>query len=109
MRVKPLENCFLSRNTDRIKCPPWGLLGGEAAMVNETRLTRGSEDEQLPGKFSHLQVHPGETVTIFTAGGGGYGNPAARDAAAIKRDVELGYVSKAKAARFLSPASGRKA
>ena len=47
----------------------------------------------LPGKFSHLLVHPGETVTFFTAGGGGYGDPAERDVAAVKRDVELGYVS----------------
>jgi N-methylhydantoinase B len=47
----------------------------------------------LPGKFSHLVVKPGETVTFLTAGGGGYGQPATRDEAAVKRDVDLGYVS----------------
>jgi N-methylhydantoinase B len=93
VRVKPLENCFLSRNTDRIKCPPWGLLGGAAAMVNETRIERGGKEEQLPGKFSQMQIHPGETVSFFTAGGGGYGAPGERKAAAVARDVELGYLS----------------
>ena len=93
VRVKPLENCFLSRNTDRIKCPPWGLLGGAAAMVNETRIERDGKDEQLPGKFSQMQIHRGETVTFLTAGGGGYGAPGERKAAAVARDVELGYSS----------------
>jgi N-methylhydantoinase B len=108
VKVKPLENFFLSRNTDRIQCPPWGLLGGAAAMVNETRVDRNGKEEVLPGKFSHLLVHPGETVTFFTAGGGGYGDPAERDVAAVKRDVELGYVSKAKAERDCPAAFGRK-
>ena len=96
-RVKPLQDCYLSRNTDRIKCPPWGLLGGGRAMVNETRIERNGKDEKLPGKFSQLLVHPGETVTFFTAGGGGYGAPAEREAAAVERDVEFGYSSRKKA------------
>ena len=71
-------------------------------MVNETRIERGGKDEQLPGKFSHLQVHPGETVTLFTAGGGGYGAPDKRDAAAVRRDVALGYLSRHNAREKLS-------
>ena len=63
-------------------------------MVNETRIERGGKDEQLPGKFSQMQVHPGETVTFFTAGGGGYGEPEQREVAAVKRDVALGYMSR---------------
>lgn len=97
VRVKPLETFFLSRNTDRIKCPPWGLLGGATAMVNETRIARNGQSEALPGKFSQLAVQPGQTVTVFTAGGGGYGVPLERDARAVRRDVALGYLSQAKA------------
>ncbi|HMF50276.1 MAG TPA: hydantoinase B/oxoprolinase family protein, partial [Candidatus Saccharimonadales bacterium] len=97
VRVRPLHDFYLSRNTDRVKCPPWGLLGGEEGAVNETVIRRNGKDEILPGKFSHLLVHPGETVVFFTAGGGGYGNPSERLAGAVKRDVELGYVSQDKA------------
>ncbi len=97
VKVTPRENCFLSRNTDRIKCPPWGLSGGAEGAVNETRIRRNGKEETLPGKFSHLLVQPGETITFLTAGGGGYGAPCERDHAAIKKDLELGYVSQARA------------
>ena len=95
--VTALENCFLSRNTDRIKCPPWGLLGGAQGAVNETIIQRNGNTEVLPGKFSHLLVRRGESVTFLTAGGGGYGDPSMRDTASVNRDVELGYVSKQQA------------
>jgi len=102
VKVKPLESFFLSRNTDRIKCPPWGLLGGAEGAVNETIIQRDGKAERLPGKFSHLSVHPGETVTFLTAGGGGYGKPEERDLKAIKRDIDLGYVSENRAKELYS-------
>jgi N-methylhydantoinase B len=43
-------------------------------------------------------------VTFLTAGGGGYGKPEERDREAIKRDIKLGYVSKAKAEQLYSAA-----
>jgi N-methylhydantoinase B len=97
VKVKPLENFFLSRNTDRIKCAPWGLLGGGEGAVNETIIQRNGKTETLPGKFSHFLVQPGETVTFLTAGGGGYGKPDERNTEAIEHDIHLGYVSEEKA------------
>ena len=79
VKVKPLHDLFVSRNTDRIQCPPWGLLGGEQGATNATLIQRNGKEEILPGKFSHLLVRPGETVTFLTAGGGGHGDPAGRD------------------------------
>jgi N-methylhydantoinase B len=93
VKVRPLHDFYLSRNTDRIKCPPWGLHGAEQGAVNETLIERDGKKEILPGKFSHLLVKPGETVTFLTAGGGGYGHPSQRDPAAVQCDVALGYVS----------------
>jgi N-methylhydantoinase B len=99
VRVTPLCNLFVSRNTDRIQCPPWGLLGGAEGMTNLTLIRRNGKQEQLPGKFSHLLVKPGETVTFLTAGGGGYGPASQRDADAVRRDIGLGYISEEKANR----------
>ena len=93
VKVRPLENVFLSRNTDRIKCPPWGLLGGADGAVNETRIERNGNAETLPGKFSHLLVKPGETVTFLTAGGGGYGDPRARDRGLVREELRDGLIS----------------
>jgi N-methylhydantoinase B len=95
--VRPLSSLFVSRNTDRIQCPPWGLLGGADGMTNLTLIRRNGKQEKLPGKFSHLLVKPGEVVTFLTAGGGGYGPRSQRDANALKRDMALGYVSQEKA------------
>jgi N-methylhydantoinase B len=95
VKVKPLHDLYVSRNTDRIQCPPWGLLGGEEGKTNQTLIRRDGKEETLPGKFSHLLVRPGDTVTFLTAGGGGYGNAAERDPTALKHDFVLGYVSKA--------------
>lgn len=97
--VTPLCNLFVSRNTDRIQCPPWGLSGGAEGMTNLTLIRRNGKQEKLPGKFSHLLVKPGETVTFLTAGGGGYGPASQRDADAVRRDIVLGYVSEEKANR----------
>jgi N-methylhydantoinase B len=99
VKVKALHDLYVTRNTDRIQCPPWGLLGGREALTNLTLIQRNGKDEKLPGKFSHLLVHAGESVTFLTAGGGGYGEPAQREAAAVQRDVALGYVSEEGARR----------
>ncbi|MGB7947744.1 MAG: hydantoinase B/oxoprolinase family protein, partial [Candidatus Binatia bacterium] len=106
LKVKSLEDFYLSRNTDRIQCPPWGLLGGEEAATNQTLIQRNGKQEILPGKFSRLPVHRGETVTFLTAGGGGYGKPSERASAALQRDVALGYVSEERAKRYYPGAFG---
>jgi N-methylhydantoinase B len=69
------------------------LLGGEEGATNFSRIERNGREEDLPGKFSHLLVRPGETVTFLTAGGGGYGPAAERDPEAVERDLEMGYVT----------------
>jgi N-methylhydantoinase B/oxoprolinase/acetone carboxylase alpha subunit len=46
----------------------------------------------LPAKVT-LQVNAGETLIVQTAGGGGYGAPAQRDAAATARDAADGIAS----------------
>jgi N-methylhydantoinase B len=97
VKVKALHDLFVSRNTDRIQCPPWGLSGGEQGAVNETLIRRNGDEKALPGKFSHLPVHPGETLTFLTAGGGGYGQASERSVEAVKRDIGLGYISPAQA------------
>jgi N-methylhydantoinase B len=99
VRVKALHDMLVTRNTDRIKCPPWGLFGGTEGETNRTVVERNGKREQLTGKFSHLLVRPGEAVTFFTAGGGGYGQASEREAPAVKLDLALGYVSREKAVK----------
>jgi N-methylhydantoinase B len=43
-------------------------------------------------KGSGFVLRPGDWVRVRTPGGGGWGNPAERDPASMKRDVERGLI-----------------
>ncbi len=76
---------------DRERHPPWGLAGGmPGATTRILRRRRGTWTE-VPSKCT-LELSAGDEVAILTAGGGGYGNPRARDRRAARRDSENGLV-----------------
>ncbi len=57
-------------------------------------LNRGSDLEvELPSKFPYRKSAAGERLCLIGPCGGGYGDPAERDAAAVREDVLDGYVS----------------
>lgn len=57
------------------------------------RLRRFEVDGEAVPPKGKLVLQPGQTLTVYEAGGGGYGDPARRDPAAVLRDVEAGAVS----------------
>jgi N-methylhydantoinase B len=64
--------------------------GGDGATGRHTLIEAGAGTTRtLPAKVT-LQVNAGETLVVQTAGGGGYGSAAQRDAAAGARDVADG-------------------
>jgi N-methylhydantoinase B len=54
--------------TERRRVAPWGSAGGEPGLVGRNRLN----GRDLPAKVS-LQVSAGDTLTVETPGGGGWG------------------------------------
>lgn len=82
----------LTTSIERTACPPWGLNGGEPGATGrvEVHRTDGSQQTLLKGE---TRLNAGDRVLLFTAGGGGFGDPATRDDEAITRDVTQGYVS----------------
>jgi N-methylhydantoinase B len=70
--------------------------GGDGATARHTLIAsdddKGLTMRTLPAKVT-LQVNAGETLVVQTAGGGGYGDPAQRDAAARERDAADGIVT----------------
>jgi N-methylhydantoinase B/oxoprolinase/acetone carboxylase alpha subunit len=50
-------------------------------------------------KWSNINVHQGDRIRIRTAGGGGFGETAKRDRAAIENDLAEGYISPERANR----------
>ena len=81
--------------SDRAVLPPFGVGGaGPAAPVKVTLERDGGEIEfATPGKVTGHLITAGDVVVMQSAGGGGYGEPLARDPVRVRRDVEAGYVS----------------
>ncbi len=50
-------------------------------------------------KANNIALKAGDTVTINTGGGGGFGNPWERDIELVRRDVLDGYVTREGAER----------
>ncbi len=66
----PMTAAILSgRRTTR----PFGLKGGGDGAPGETRVTRTDGRVEILGPTDEVRLAPGDTVTIFTPGGGGYG------------------------------------
>lgn len=73
---------------------PQGALGGGDGAVNVVEVKRGSQSytpEHL-SKEQDIPLQPGDRVCVKTPGGGGYGDPAKRDAALVATDKRLGRV-----------------
>ena len=79
----------LSAMIDRIAHPAEGLLGGKPGRAGALSIDGAREAE--PKRL--LVLDPANRVHLDPPGGGGYGDPFARDPEAVLRDVIEGYVS----------------
>jgi N-methylhydantoinase B len=80
---------------DRTKYPAPGLLGGKSGAAGEFALDDGAR----PNPKAQVDLAGGRVVHLNLPGGGGYGDPFARDPELVRRDVIAGYVSPGAAAR----------
>jgi N-methylhydantoinase B len=85
---------------ERGKFPPFGVNGGKSAALNGFfyATEAGERSPDLVSKVADVRVARGQRVRLETPGGGGFGDPMARDPARVARDVAFGYVSREKAA-----------
>ena len=80
---------------------PWGVNGGEPGQRSSKLLVRTDGSEQwLPSKCENVEVKKGDLLYFNTWGGGGWGDPYARDAELVRQDVERGLVSAEGAKRY---------
>ena len=86
---------------ERGKYPPFGVNGGGPAALNRFiyETDAGEKTPPLISKATDIRLKRGQKARLETPGGGGFGDPAARDPQRVARDVRLGYVSPVAAAR----------
>jgi N-methylhydantoinase B len=84
---------------ERGRYAPFGVNGGGPAALNvfSWQSDTGQAYPPLASKVTNVRIRQGQRVRLETPGGGGWGDPLARDAAAVARDVRLGYISAASA------------
>ena len=86
---------------ERGKFPPFGVNGGGSAALNRFvyQTDAGECTPALVSKVTDVRIKRGQRIRLETPGGGGFGNPLAREPARVARDVQLGYVSREAAHR----------
>lgn len=86
-------SAVLGRGMERMRFQPWGAQGGCPGALALTILNRGREGERDLGKIDMVLLNRGDTMTVLTPGGGGFGDPYLREPEAVLRDVVRGFVS----------------
>lgn len=88
------DEVWVSHRGERHFTSPWGVLGGapgERCVSFVRRAANGREDRIF--SKADFPMYRGDVLLIYTTGGGGYGDPASRDALALQQDVLDGRVS----------------
>jgi N-methylhydantoinase B len=79
---------------NRTEFPPLGFAAGHNGARREHRVN----GVPVHPKGEHL-LAPGDRLTLYQAGGGGYGDPRRRPAEKIRRDLAEGFISREAALR----------
>ncbi len=82
----------LGIQSGRFRYPPEGLFGGRPGA-----LARFEVNGEPGDPYGLTRLGPGDVVAMHAAGGGGCGDPVARDPYLVLRDVREGLVSPARA------------
>ena len=80
------ESARVSFLTDRRSTHPYGIEGGDPGALGKNVVTRNGEETALPSKGT-VTLQYGDTISIQTPGGGGFGPRSRREKAAIDRDL----------------------
>lgn len=90
------DGVLLSTNGDRMMAKPLGIAGGRESCLNFYGILRGGALKQIPAA-TNMTLNAGDKVVIEVSGGGGYGDPKARDRDAVHSDLAQGRISLAAA------------
>ncbi len=90
----PLE---VTHRGDRHATQPYGLFGGKPAMSWSSVIRRTDGSTHTVPSRERFTMQTGDVLDCITAGGGGYGDPLERPAAAVLEDHRDSRVSRAQA------------
>jgi N-methylhydantoinase B len=89
----------LALYADRMRLAPYGLFGGTDAQRARCEVERDGEVIMLPSK-GRMDLRKGDVLTLYTAGGAGYGPASERSPKAVEEDIRQGFLSTRAAEAF---------
>ncbi len=89
-----LGDATVIRRFDKTRFPPSGIAGGTSGERARFVVRLGTPDEHETRASARYEMKAGERFLMQSAAGGGYGDPAAREPAAVERDRAEGYVTR---------------
>lgn len=92
------DEWWLTMAYTRSKHGPWGLQGGLSGSTNHVIVERANGDQQRYSECTALSLGKDDLIKVYTANGGGYGDPKNRPKEKVLNDIRNGYVSKERAA-----------
>jgi N-methylhydantoinase B len=93
---------FTHRGERHFIAPAGRAGGGDGAMARAVIYRADGGEEVVPSKIV-TTLHAGDRVVMETAGGGGYGDPAARQREKVRADLEDGKISTEGAKAYRGP------
>ena len=93
LRMETKEPAVANTAGDGVRYPSYGILGGQDGRPHRYRLVSRGKERLLKTKEVGVPVLPGDVFLVESAGGGGYGPPAKRAAAARASDATNGFVT----------------
>jgi N-methylhydantoinase B len=97
-RVRADDN-FLSVGYTRSRIPPWGQNGGNDGSPNYVEVLRPGKETERYAFATNVPLSKDDVVHVVTGVGGGFGKPADRTEASVRRDVKNGYIDAETAAK----------
>ncbi|GAA1532310.1 hydantoinase B/oxoprolinase family protein [Nocardioides humi] len=92
--IRMLKDAHFMSIADRSILACWGVKGGKAGKPFQVTVDPGGPNEREVDALADAEpVVAGETIRIRTTGGGGWGDPLARDPELVVRDVVWRKVS----------------
>ncbi len=99
IHYRALRDLYVTLPWERVKSAPFGLFGGTDARMNRVIIEFPDGTSRSYTKVSAVFVPAGSLVRLETGGGGGVGPALERDPAAVREDIEDGYISEETAKR----------
>lgn len=92
-KIKSLGECRLISNADRSVLGCYGVNGGKVGQSYQVSVIENGTETIYPGMSDTVVVRPGASVRVVTTGGGGWGDPLAREADRVVYDLQCGLIT----------------